>query len=760
MNGSISLRIDSKYTEKDLEQFFGYVEEITGFLKIYRSSHIKSLNFFKKLRIIHGKEAENTKSTFILFDNHHLEKLFVRDNLQFEIKRGTFSIHHNPLLCVSEVHKLAVISGITEYSDVDVSPYSNGDKTACGTMLDLHVQTLESNSTNVTLRWDDYSARNSANILIGYLIYYLEYVDGRVTAYNGLDGCDRAGWETTFVVNNTVLITKLKPYTKYAYFIKVVSNQRTGQDNERTAVLYFETISDDPSIPRNVDATAISSDTIRLLWVPPANPNGILSHYAITVYLEKEDVSLLDQRNYCQNDFVPIPETPPETTTQVLIPENKSCCMLNDNEIQLYKLDFDDLCSVLSNTGCKEYEYKIIDNSNSTPNDFKYKSLSHASFLLYEAEPHAVSYDVTKLNHFTMHVIYISACNRNNEDKEQCSAYVMLFERTKPRAKADDIPNTMYVNVKGFDAQVYWEEPKQPNAVILSYQIEYKRADLEHSKIVPECITRQEHQKNKYTYKIRHFLPGKYLIRVKATSLAGAGNFTDFMEFEIESPSKASHLLIVIVSVLVLVFVFVLFAIYYFYKKKHTVKSLQLITNVNPDYAGTLYVEDEWELNRDEVDITNDLGHGTFGLVFNGSIKSKKMPCAIKTVNDNATSFERMEFLNEASVMKSFSDAYHVVKLLGVVSRGQPPLVVMELMARGDLKSFLRRSRDSSNNITCNEMYKMAAEIADGMYYLSAKKFIHRDLAARNCMVAADHTVKIGDFGMARDIYETYYYRK
>ena len=50
-------------------------------------------------------------------------------------------------------------------------------------------------------------------------------------------------------------------------------------------------------------------------------------------------------------------------------------------------------------------------------------------------------------------------------------------------------------------------------------------------------------------------------------------------------------------------------------------------------------------------------------------------------------------------------------------------------------------------------MIQMAGEIADGMAYLNANKFVHRDLAARNCMVAEDFTVKIGGVSLAFQIW-------
>ncbi|XP_051953194.1 insulin-like growth factor 1 receptor [Xyrauchen texanus] len=215
--------------------------------------------------------------------------------------------------------------------------------------------------------------------------------------------------------------------------------------------------------------------------------------------------------------------------------------------------------------------------------------------------------------------------------------------------------------------------------------------------------------------------------------------------------------LAIIIPIIVVLFLASVITVVIFVTKKRNNDRLGngvLYASVNPEYFSPfeMYVPDEWEVAREKITMCRELGQGSFGMVYEGIAKGivKDEPetrVAIKTVNESASMRERIEFLNEASVMKEFN-CHHVVRLLGVVSQGQPTLVIMELMTRGDLKSYLRslRSKEVLKHALppLKKMIQMAGEIAVGMAYLNANKFVHRDLAARNCMVAEDFTVKIG----------------
>merc|ERR1712061_238506 len=114
--------------------------------------------------------------------------------------------------------------------------------------------------------------------------------------------------------------------------------------------------------------------------------------------------------------------------------------------------------------------------------------------------------------------------------------------------------------------------------------------------------------------------------------------------------------------------------------------------------------------------------------------------------------------------MKKFKTT-HAVQLLGVVSQGTPPLVLLEMMNNGSLKEYLhslRASKKQEERRPTEAGYlQMAPEIAEVMACLSTNKepnpIVHCDLAARNCLVTDPPVIKIGDFGMAHEVYADYY---
>ncbi|KAF5913066.1 hypothetical protein HPG69_009017 [Diceros bicornis minor] len=264
----------------------------------------------------------------------------------------------------------------------------------------------------------------------------------------------------------------------------------------------------------------------------------------------------------------------------------------------------------------------------------------------------------------------------------------------------------------------------------------------------------------------------------------------------IVSPTPEPHLplsliLSVVTSALVAALVLAFSGIMIVYRRKHQelqamqmelqspeyklskLRTSTIMTDYNPNYcfAGkTSSISDLKEVPRKNITLLRGLGHGAFGEVYEGQVSGmpndpSPLQVAVKTLPEVCSEQDELDFLMEALIISKFNHQ-NIVRCIGVSLQALPRFILLELMAGGDLKSFLRETRPRPNqpsSLAMLDLLHVAQDIACGCQYLEENHFIHRDIAARNCLLTCPgpgRVAKIGDFGMARDIYRASYYRK
>jgi serine/threonine protein kinase len=167
-----------------------------------------------------------------------------------------------------------------------------------------------------------------------------------------------------------------------------------------------------------------------------------------------------------------------------------------------------------------------------------------------------------------------------------------------------------------------------------------------------------------------------------------------------------------------------------------------------------------WECDRSKLTLLQNLGAGQFGTVNKMVLHDKPRPgaatmVAVKTLLADAPAASEAEFLAEMQLMMKLRHP-NLVNLLGIATKDDPLLLVLEFLPGGSLDKWLLAAQDVARDDQLYILYQVAL----GMDALHARGILHRDLAARNVLVGVDLVCKVSDYGLSREVTEERdYYR-
>jgi serine/threonine-protein kinase len=144
------------------------------------------------------------------------------------------------------------------------------------------------------------------------------------------------------------------------------------------------------------------------------------------------------------------------------------------------------------------------------------------------------------------------------------------------------------------------------------------------------------------------------------------------------------------------------------------------------------------------------IGTGGFGTVYRARLETEDVPRAIKVASDpNRTASLR----NERNSLKRLIDrggawSDRVVRLYGERLDSEPPFLIYEYVAGGDLAQFVRdRRRANGRDLNADEALSIVREIAECLAVPHSVGMAHRDLKPTNLLLNR-RGWKLADFGL------------
>ena len=151
-----------------------------------------------------------------------------------------------------------------------------------------------------------------------------------------------------------------------------------------------------------------------------------------------------------------------------------------------------------------------------------------------------------------------------------------------------------------------------------------------------------------------------------------------------------------------------------------------------------------WEIQPDALEMTVELGRGSFGTVRLGRWRRARV--AVKALSRDAAQLDARLFEREVELMASCHHP-HIVQFFGYVTKPTLALVV-EMMEGGTIEEHVPRKKPGAR--ACLRFCRDMASAVEYLHERRPEPILHRDLKPPNFLLSAARRVKLGDFGIAR----------